>query len=110
MGSIRLIKGSRYVVLYAAVKNPLAGVRGISPTMKVRLMRGINESAQSRELAKGDVITFIGTATGWGSDPGIEARFRTEDGFEGEFFPAGAWGDVSDVLLAPEAAAKVEAA
>ena len=102
MGDIRLIEGARYRVLYAAVRNPMAGVKGVSPTMKVRLMRGINESAESRDLAKGQIITFVRTKTGWGSDPGLEAIFRTDDGFEGEFFPAGMWGGVSDVLLAPE--------
>lgn len=104
MANIRLIEGRAYRVLHAAVKNPLAGVRNAPAALKVRLMRGINESAESRLLAKGEIITFVGTKPGWGSDPGLEARFRTADGFEGEFFPAGIWGGVSEALLAPEAA------
>ena len=105
MANVKLIRGLRYRVLHAAVQNPFAGVRGVNPVMKVRLLSGINENAKSRDLRKGEIITFIGERTGWGSDPGVEPWFRTDDGFEGEFFPSGTWGTVSDVLLAPMAEA-----
>jgi hypothetical protein len=99
MPTVKLEKDASYRVLYAAVRNPFAGVAGVNPIMPVRLMRGINETAESVKLSKGQIITYTGTKTGWGADPGLESWFRTEDGFEGEFFPAEMWGGVSDVLL-----------
>src|SRR5688572_7808789 len=80
-------------------KNPFAGMAGVRPTLPVCLMRGINESAQTRELKVGELITYMKQHTGWGSDPGQEEWFRTEDGFEGAFDPAGMWGGVNAVLL-----------
>lgn len=32
-------------------------------------------------------MTFKGTVSGWGSDPGLEDRFCTDDGECGEFKP-----------------------
>ena len=57
-------------------------------------------SKETRPLAPGEVITHLDGRTGWGSDPGFEEVFVTEDGWEGALWPAGIWGGVSDAILA----------
>ena len=52
---------------------------------------------QSRDLPIGAIITYIGTATGWGSDNIPHESFRYED-IVGEFWP-NYWGWVQEGFL-----------
>ncbi len=97
MANISLVKGTKYRVLTDAYRNPFAGVKGVKPTIPCWIDPGNNE--ERRILRKGDTLTYIGQRTGWGSDPGQDEIFTTEEGLEGSFFPTGVWGGVDQRLL-----------
>jgi hypothetical protein len=100
MANVKLTMGARYRVQYSHYRNPFAGLKGVRPTIAVCL-KGINEDARKRELRRGEIIVYVGSKTGWGSDPGIEEWFKTEDGFDGALEPSGIWGGVNAMLLTP---------
>lgn len=102
MPHLKLEKSRKYRVLIDAYKNPFAGLQfgkaKIAPTLPVRLDPGGQQPFYP--LKRGDVLTFVDTRPGWGSDPGLEPIFETEEGLRGALIPAGVWGDVDDRVLA----------
>lgn len=89
MANLELTTGARYRVL---VSN--ARLRRMVPCSFALI-------SETRPLAPGEVITYKDSRLGWGSDPGAEVVFVTDDGWEGALYPAGTWGGVSDTVLAP---------
>lgn len=102
MANIKLERGAKYRLNYAAYRNPFAGLKigsakPIEAAMPVTLAEPGVFNGWRRKLRKGDVLTYCGTSAG--SDPGIEEIFEASDGQRGAFDPAGIWGGVNEVML-----------
>ena len=90
MSNIELTKGARYRVLSNRAK-----LTRMVPCSFVLF-------SETRPLKLGEVITYKHSPLqSWGSDPGVDAVFVTDDNWEGALYPAGIWGGVSDTVLAP---------
>ena len=56
----------------------------------------------NRSLPVGTTLTSLGFSAGWGSDPGLNFKFRLEDGFEGILRDADAFYIPKGVLAPAE--------
>lgn len=104
MTSIKLIEGQKYRVKYARYRNPFAGVAGLAPdaTMPVYLEEPGVFNGWRLDLKRGDILTYRGSKTGAGSDPGLDELFEDSMGRIGAFNPTrGPFGNIHAAFLQP---------
>lgn len=102
MPRLKLIEGARYRVKYARYRNPFAGLPGVKNSLPVVLEEPGVWSGWRHELKRGDVLTYRGSKTGVGSDPGLDELFEHESGKVGAFDPTrGPFGGVDALFLQP---------
>lgn len=102
MARLKLTEGARYRVKYSRYRNPFAGLPGVRESLPVQLEEPGVWTGWRIALHRGDVLTYRGSKTGVGSDPGLDELFEHADGRVGAFDPTrGPFGGVDAVFLQP---------